>query len=356
MLKKILFFILLITLAYGAISAQDKPAAPVSPATPVPVPRPERGVFRWSDDSGYLGIQTVAISNDNFAKFGLREVRGVGVEKVVENSPAAQAGLQNNDVIIRIDGEEVKSSAKLSRLIGEIAPDQKARITVLRGGSEQELTATIGKRPMPTFERFGALGNMPTMPTPPTAEFKLDDKFFENLPKGELPAGGQSGNFVWNFSGGRKIGVIAESLTKQLGEKLGVSDGKGLLVMEVRENSPAAKAGIKAGDIITEVDGAKVGDSTDLVHAVNAKKDGDVELTFVHDGNRQKTRVTPEQSKDEAPMVFGTPGPNSLRQTLIAPGTPVAPETLAAPGAIQTIPAMPALPAMPAVRVFNRVI
>ena len=62
-------------------------------------------------------------------------MRCVGIEKVAENSPASNAGLQNGDVIVRFEGEEVKSILKLTRLISEVAPEQTAKVTVLRGGS-----------------------------------------------------------------------------------------------------------------------------------------------------------------------------------------------------------------------------
>ena len=351
MLKKLFIFVSIFVLAYMAVSAQQLPApgAPASPAAPKPGDR-NIMVFH-DDDGGYLGVMTVAITNDNFSKFGLKEARGVGIEKVIENSPAAQAGLQNGDVVLRFDGEEVKSVAKLSRMIGEVAPDQKVRLTILRGGNEQEITATIGKRVPFTFERMAPMGSFPALPGSPSGEFKLSDEFFKNLPPGEFP---NNGSFVWNFSAGRKIGVVAESLTKQLGETFGVADGKGLLIMEVRENSPAAKAGLKAGDIITEVDGTVVAESMELVRAVNAKKEGDVEITFVRDKNRNKIRVTPEQSKDDMPTVFQTmPGGSGEKQTLVLPRTPNVPETPMQPGAVQ---AVPAVPAMPSVRAYRRVI
>ncbi len=101
-----------------------------------------------------------------------------------------------------------------------------------------------------------------------------------------------------------------------------------MLIDNVRENSPAAKAGLKAGDIITEVEGKAIKGDLDLIRAIGAKKDGDVELTVVRDHNRQTFRVTPEAFKgDLKPMIesFGDDGkftPNPMIK--IAPATPMA--------------------------------
>ena len=76
----------------------------------------------------------------------MNQVRGVGVTQVVKDSPAEKAGMRKDDVILRIDGENINSVRKLNRLVSEIAPDQSVRVTVSRGGAEQEVTATIGKR------------------------------------------------------------------------------------------------------------------------------------------------------------------------------------------------------------------
>src|SRR5688572_29893472 len=101
--------------------------------TAAPVPRPETRLFSLTlGDGGYLGVQTTEVTKDNFAKYGLREVRGVVIEKVVDNSPAATAGLQAGDVIVKFNGEDVTSVRKLTRLIGEVDPDHQARVTVIR--------------------------------------------------------------------------------------------------------------------------------------------------------------------------------------------------------------------------------
>jgi len=215
--------------------------------------------FAWSfsGDGGYLGVQTKEVNKENFATFGLKEVRGVAVEKVMENSPAAAAGIMDNDVIVRVNGEEITSTRKLTRLISEIAPDHQVSLTVLRNGSEKNIKATLGKREGPRFEN----GNF-NIAIPKFDKQQLE-KELKNLPElkelrklKELQKGdgpmifGDGENFVWKMGERRLLGVSVYPLTKQLSETMGV-DG-GVLVNNVRENSPAAKAGLKAGDIIVE--------------------------------------------------------------------------------------------------------
>ena len=81
----------------------------------------------------------------------------------------------------------------------------------------------------------------------------------------------------------------------------------GVMISSVRENSPAAKAGLKAGDIIVEAGGKAVKNNFDLMRIINDKKDGDIQLTFVRDKNRQTISITPEMSKDSG-FVFETDG------------------------------------------------
>jgi serine protease Do len=106
-------------------------------------------VFSWhfQGDGAYLGVQTQPVTRENFAKYGLRDVRGVAVEKVTENSPAAVAGIQAGDVILRFNGEEVTSARKLTRLIEEVDADHQVTVTIARGGSERNVTATLAKQP-----------------------------------------------------------------------------------------------------------------------------------------------------------------------------------------------------------------
>lgn len=338
MVRKLFAFILLGITAGSAAYAQT------------PEPRtdkaPEAFAFEFHGGGSYLGIETSDVTKENFSKLGLREIRGVAVEKVVDGSPAQSAGLQIGDVILKFNGEEVTSVRKLTRMIGEVAPDHQARISVLRGGSERELNVTLAKRPTPKFEAgvfapmapgrlgrldFPPMAQMPDMPNlPPMSETPL----FRTYP------GDDRDVRFFRGIGGRQIGISISPLTKQLAEHFGVEGGA--LVNNVRENSPAAKAGLKAGDIIVEAEGKEIKGDVDLIRAIGQKKEGSVTLTIVRGGNRQTISVTPEEVKGEFNTFFEFPDTPDTPNAPMAPGkfTPAAPPTpmplnrLLAPGRV----------------------
>jgi serine protease Do len=291
--------------------------------------------FAFDDDGGYLGIQTAEVNKENFGKYGLRDVRGVAVEKVLEDSPAKAAGLQSGDVITRFNGEEITSVRKLTRLISEVAPDHQAKLTLLRRGSERDLSVTLGKRPTPKFAdgnfRFGTPGAIEMPDTPDIPGIPQTGE----LPRIQIAPGDGDDMFVWRAGSSRQIGVSVSPLTRQLADHFGVAEG-GLLINNVRENSPAAKAGLKAGDIITEVEGKAVKGDFDLIRAIGEKKEGDVELTVMRDRNRQTFRVTPEAFKaPTSPMLenFNMRSPMRLRlPARPSPSSIPAPMILGLPG------------------------
>jgi len=334
MFRKISVFILIAAAVAVTASAQT-PEAKADKAV-------RSFALTMGSDGGYLGVQTSEVSKENFSKFGLREVCGVAVDKVMENSPASTAGLMAGDVIVRFENEEITSVRKLTRLIGEVAPDHQVKIAIMRNGSEQTLTATLGKRQMPGFGN----GNF-TFSTPaPLATIDLEKlKNLEDLK--DLPEGGVARTFsmpngegrvfMTRAGSSRQIGVGVISLTKQLATRYGVEGG--VLISEVREGSPASKAGLMAGDIIVEADGKALKGEFDLIRTIGEKKEGDVNLTVIRDGKRQNISVTPEPAKNNG-FVFETNDENGL--TTIAPAsgktfrsmTPIAPMAPIAPASL----------------------
>lgn len=228
------------------------------------------------------------------SRYGLqREPRGVGVTKVLAGSPAERAGLREMDVILKFDNEPVTSVRKLNRLISEVAPEHTARLTISRAGDEKDLTVTLGKR-SDFNAAFGApSGRWEDMDK--LQDFKFDDKNFK------LDDNGQ--NFVFVYGNNRRIGVTTTQLTKQLADYFGVAGG--LLITSVRADSPAAKAGLRAGDVMTEVDGNRIENVADLMRAISRKDEGELTLTIVHDKSQRTIRLTPERGRDSN---FKTPG------------------------------------------------
>jgi serine protease Do len=287
-------FSLLISLFLAAtvVLAQQTPQAPLAPVAPPAPGEPFGQSFSLLVEGGsFLGVHAEDINKENMGRYGLREARGVGITSIVKDSPAEKAGLKKDDVILRFDGESVTSARKLTRLVAEVAPDQTVRLGISRGGSEQEVAVTIGKREnsMDALNNFqglkglsGKLEGMEGFGTPGARVWKWEGPDSEN------------DGFVFAFGNSRRIGVSTTHLTKQLAEFFGVADGKGVLVTSVGDDSPAAKAGIKAGDVITAVDGEKLEGAGDLTRALGKKKEGDVTLTIVRDKHQRSITVTPK--------------------------------------------------------------
>jgi len=283
-----------IILAASSVLAQQ--SAPPPAPEPPDEPADQNFEFFLGGD-GFLGVYAENISRDNMGRYHVSQVRGVGVTRIVKDSPAEKAGLHKDDVILRVDGENITSVRKLNRIVSELSPDQSVKITVSRGGSEQDITATIGKRSNSFFAN-DLLGNQPKIwkweGEPKEWKFNMPPLKNEQhlFNDGDLL---NNRDLIW-LANGRRIGVSATELTKQLADFFGVAGGKGVLVTSVTEDGPAAKAGIRAGDVITAVDGETVESLSAMSRVINRKKEGDVTLTVVRNKAQQTFRVTPRQS------------------------------------------------------------
>ncbi|MEA2175006.1 MAG: serine protease Do [Blastocatellia bacterium] len=275
-----------------AQTAATPPAAPAPPAiatTPAPpvaqsdALMPAMALLLQGEN--FLGILPGDVTRDNMGRYGLQEPRGVAVTKVIESSPAARAGLKEGDVILRFDNEPVNSVNKLERLINEAAPEQNIRLHISRQGSEQELNVTLSKRK--DFPAMGAL---------PQGEMLRAMPQVDAL-RGLMPTSPNGENFAFALGTTRRIGVGATQLTEQLADYFGVKGGRGVLVTSVNENSPAARAGLKAGDVIKEVDGQQTGTIGELSRALNRQNDGEVTLNIVRDKHQRTVKVTPERGQ-----------------------------------------------------------
>ncbi len=302
-----------------ALAQQAAPASPAeAPAIAIAPGAPHAFSF-FMDSGSFLGVHAEDINKENMNRYGMRDVRGVGITEVVKDSPAEKAGLRKDDVILKLEGDSVTSVRKLTRLVSEVAPDQNIRLGISRSGGEQEVAVTMGKR----SNSFGAMHKLEGLESlkglkefknfKNLEEFKAPEGFKMMTPPGNVwkwegqGPGGEG--MVWAFGNQRRIGVSTMQLTKQLAEYFGVAEGNGVLVTAVTEDGPAAKAGVRAGDVITTVDGEKVDGAGDLSRKINKKKDGDVTITVIRKKETKTITVTPKGAAPQpgaGPMIRRT--------------------------------------------------
>jgi len=269
---------------------------------------------------GYLGVYLEEVTSERTKELGLQEERGAIVMKVVAGGPAEKAGLKENDVIISFNGRRVDSVRELQRLLSETPADRNVQIEVVRGGSHQTLAATLTKRSLQSFKM-----NWPQLDE---KSMKLNEDAFkraEESLKRSQDAWKESqekwkdsekqlkafppnfGEFAFVNPGDftllstSRLGISAESLTDQLAQFFGVIDGKGVLVASVNESGSAAKAGIKAGDVIIAVGDQRIESIGSLVKALSSKSEGPVAVKIIRNHVEQIVNVTLEKNEPLVP-------------------------------------------------------
>ena len=221
----------------------------------------------------------IGVSVQDLDEAAAKEGRsGVLIETVDVGGPGDKAGLKSGDTIVEFDGDRVRSVHQFQRLVQESAAGRPVEVIVSRGGQRVPLNVTpepwtIGDDfGMRVLESPGIVRAVPTPPTPPAAPRSarpaLPPPAFDFL-NGDGP--------LTIVTGRGHLGLTTEELGSQLAQYFGVKDG--VLVKSVQDGSAGAKAGVKAGDVITSINGSHVYDRSDISRAVN-RMDAGAEFTL----------------------------------------------------------------------------
>ena len=232
-----------------------------------------------------IGVSVVEVTDATADNAAGGAATGVRVDRVQEGSPAARAGFEVGDVVVEFDGERVRGTRQFSRIVQETPPNRAVTATVVRNGARRTLTVT---------PEVGRADVSPVDVLPRVPERGLQLRPFA-IPEGR-------GTLVQPFrSGTARLGVTAIAVEGQLAEHYGVSGG--VLVMSVDADSPAARAGIRAGDVITRVGSRAIRGPSELVEAVGAAGPGGMlDLRLRRDGKEVTAQVTmPQPSPSPSP-------------------------------------------------------
>ncbi len=305
-MQKARFAIFGLVLTAAVLTAVGTLLAQSAQPSPSPEPRDRSRILMLDGRGSQIGVTVNDLNADE-----LKEQSGVRIDDVDQDSPAARAGIREGDVVVEFDGERIRSARQFSRLVEETVSGRTVKLTLLRGGQRQTVDVTpearsfgwgidndrIGReiaRSMRELEpklreiepRFRELEPRFRELEPRLREFQFDGPMRFDF--GDMfPLGAR-----------RRLGVQIESLPPQLADYFGVKDG-GVLVSEVTKDSPAEKAGLKAGDVITSIDGERVRDYDDLVDRLRDKS-GDVTLGIVRDKKQSTVKATIEAPQPRA--------------------------------------------------------
>lgn len=175
---------------------------------------------------GFLGVQIQPVDKMTAEALGLEEAEGALVNSVTPASPAEKAGVQDGDIIIAFNGDKVKNSTELVKVVSSLGVDEKASLTVLRGGERLKLSVVTGERPRPDEEEDA--------PAAPDVS--------------------------------QELGMELSDLSSVLRQQFSVPDDvDGALVLQV---APELRQRVARGDVIVEVNRQKVGSAADVSAAI----------------------------------------------------------------------------------------
>jgi len=181
---------------------------------------------------GWMGVGIDFITDEVAAKRSLKKTDGVLVNSVFENQPAAKAGIQVGDIILKVAGSKVDSPSKMIRLIGSITPGQSVSVDVLRNGKVKTMLVLLAKR----FEE-------------PARVAKLEPK------------------------NPRSLGFMVQGLNDELRKSFDLANISGLVVTLVQPDGTGQAGGLRRGDVITAINGRKVLEKKDLDEIIRSGPD-----------------------------------------------------------------------------------
>jgi serine protease Do len=192
---------------------------------------------------GWIGVQIQPVTKDIADSLGLKETKGALVADPQSNGPAAKAGVKSGDVIVSVNGDQIRDARELARKIGGLPPDESVKLGVFRDGAERSITLKLG-----------------TLPDERQARAAFGDRDRDSNRRGERD----------ERSDLPKLGLSLAPAGSVAG-----AGAEGVVVTDVDPSGPASERGFKTGDVIVEVAGKAVSNPADVRQALStAQSDG----------------------------------------------------------------------------------
>ncbi len=190
---------------------------------------------------GYAGISMQDIPADMAEFFKLDNTNGAIVTSVAEGSPAEKAGLKKDDVIIRIDNKQINDTQDVRNIIGFTVPGTEVDMTIMRDGKQKKVVLTVGSQ--------------------------------------------QESELASTSDTGQKLGLTVQTIDREIADEFSIRPGKGVIITEVKQGSPAEDAGLRKGMVILEVNRQEVTNVGEFNQALKVTEETKKAYLFVQVGS-----------------------------------------------------------------------
>ncbi len=277
----------------------------------------------------WLGVYLESVDYDISEDYDLSVNYGAFIARVIDDSPAEEAGLKDGDVVIKMDGKKITDSDDLIDFIDDKINGDEITLTIIRDNDEKKLDVTLGRNSSRRWSYNKSPRIIVYSDDDDDHDFDFNFDFDHDF---DFDFDDNHGRKYYQFGHNNRynknhgyIGVHLSELNKQLGEYFGVKKGRGVLISEVVEDSPAEKAGLKAGDVIIKANDEKVYDSQDLIEIISDLDEGDkVNIKIIRDRKEKEFTIEVADSDDFSDnsywqyddMTFHAPELYTLKESL----------------------------------------
>jgi len=221
------------------------------------------------DGGGWLGVSIQDMTPGLAKSMAVDIKKGALVNEVIEGSPAADAGIRDEDIIIEFNGKSVDGANDLAGKVQQVEPKSTASLVLIRGAERKSLEVTVGEARRKRVHAF-------THPVPPMA------------PRFHMLMSHSS------------LGMETQEMTDQLAGYFGAPENEGVLITAVEEDGAAKKAGLKAGDVVLKVGSQTIREEDDIWDEVEEYKKGDkIPFDIIRDKSRQLVTLEVEDDMNE---------------------------------------------------------
>lgn len=243
--------------------------------------------------SGYLGVDLRDVSQDELNALKLKDAHGAEIVLVDHDAPAGKAGLREHDVVLQMNGQAISTKEQISRMLRECAPGKIITLLISRDGQQMTVTAQ-----MSTHEEVDREAWAHHVVAP---DLELNDSTVDSAvasPAEPLPQAHAGNSFIGSIlTSSTYTGAMMEKMPAQLADYFGATGGHGLLVSSVKPNTPAALAGMHAGDVVVRANGRPVATTSDWSKAMKSSKGKPFTVVVLRDKKEQTLTLTPDSHK-----------------------------------------------------------